>query len=254
MRVRSYHFFFDGSLFRIPTHNRFLQRTKPSHTMDSDSLASIIKQRQTWKVLAPVDEPINHSPEKLQTGDQKLTDSIATAGWAPFHYDRASDGIAEPWRVHVLNQDRCRGLAKKFSSLFSDIKPSNKLPSMLSACGALALVTWLPQFSHGAGTSGSDAGMEKEKQIQVDEEHLAAASAFVQNLLLLLTAEGLGSYWSSGGQFRSKQMFQHLQIPVEQRLLAAVFVDYAPERTPPERVAGKLRNNRSDVKQWKRDV
>lgn len=219
--------------------------------MDAPALASIIKQRQTWKVMASVDQPIVHSHEQLQAGDQGLADAIATAGWAPFHYDRAADGIAEPWRVHVLNQDRCRTLAREFSSLFLDIKPTNKLPAMLSACGALALVTWLPQFSHGVG-GGSDTGVEKEKRVQIDEEHVAAASAFVQNLLLLLTAEGLGSYWSSGGQFRSKEMFNHLQIPTDQRLLAAVFVDYTPESDAPERAAGKHRENRADAGRWSR--
>lgn len=218
--------------------------------MDPTELASIIKRRQTWKVLAPVDHPVVHSEKGVANGNQKVSDAIATAGWAPFHYDRAVDGIVEPWRVHVLDQSRCRALAAEFPSLFTDIKPNNKLPGMLSACGALVLVNWLPQFSHGA--DGGGGSVAKEKQLQVDEEHLAATSAFVQNLLLMLTAEGMGTYWSSGGQFRTPTMFEHLEIPVEQRLLAAVFVDYTPSSSPAERLAGKLRDQRSDSNQWTR--
>lgn len=218
--------------------------------MDSSEIASVIQRRQTWKVLAPVDQPILHSPETLQRGDETLKQAIATAGWAPFHYDRAVDGVKEPWRVHVLNQSACRALASDFPGMFSDIKPSNKLPGMLSACGALALVTWLPQFSHGAGNGGGD--FAKEKQIQIDEEHLAAASAYVQNLLLLLTAEGLGSYWSSGGQFRTAKMFEHLNIPTTERLLAAVFVDYEPDGSAADRISGKLRQQRSAANRWAR--
>ena len=218
--------------------------------MDSSQTATIIKRRQTWKVLAPVDQPIIHSLEVLQRGDQALREAIATAGWAPFHYDRAVDGVKEPWRVHVLDQTKCRALAAEFSGLFPDIKPTNKLPGMLSACGALALVTWLPQFSHGVQTD--DEAVAKEKQTQVDEEHLAAAAAYVQNLMLLLTADGLGSYWSSGGQFRTPPMFEHLQIPTHERLLAAVFVDYAPDSSSTERIAGKLRDQRSAASQWAR--
>jgi len=220
--------------------------------MNPTELASIIKQRQTWKVLSSVDQPVIHPADVLDKSDQKVVNAIATAGWAPFHYDRATEGIAEPWRVHVLDQSRCRALATDFPSLFTDIKPTNKLPGMLSACGALALVTWLPQFSHGAATDGESVA--KEKQVQVDEEHLAATSAFVQNLLLLLTAKGLGTYWSSGGQFRMPAMFEHLHIPAEQRLLAAVFIDYDPQSTSPERIAGKLRNRRADPNNWARWV
>ena len=220
--------------------------------MDSSQISSIIKQRQTWKVLAPVDQPIIHSPETLKRGDGALREAIAAAGWAPFHYDRAVDGVKEPWRIHVLDQTKCRSLAAEFASLFSDIKPTNKLPGMLSACGALALITWLPQFSHGA--QSSDEAVAKEKQIQVDEEHLAATSAYVQNLMLLLTADGFGTYWSSGGQFRTPPMFEHLNIPANERLLAAVFVDYAPDSVSPERIAGKLRDQRSAAGKWTRWV
>ena len=218
--------------------------------MDSSELATIIKQRQTWKALAPVDSPVIHPTQTLERGDQKLGQAISAAGWAPFHYDRSADSIAEPWRVHVLNQSKCHTLATEFSTLFTDIKPTNKLPGMLSACGSLALVTWLPQFSHGA--KPDDEAFAKEKQIQVDEEHLAAASAFVQNLLLMLTAEELGTYWSSGGQFRTPAMFEHLNIPAEQRLLAAVFVDYDPQNQVVERIAGKHRESRSDPSRWTR--
>ena len=220
--------------------------------MDSSELATIIKRRQTWKVLAPVDRPVTHPAETLERGDRKLGEAISAAGWAPFHYDRAADGIAEPWRVHVLNQTKCQALATEFSTLFTDIKSTNKLPGMLSGCGALALVTWLPQFSHGVHSE--EEGTAREKQIQVDEEHLAATSAYVQNLLLLLTAEGLGTYWSSGGQFRTPTMFGHLKIPAEQRLLAAVFVDYSIESTSVERIGGKLRDQRSPSDKWTRWV
>jgi len=233
------------SIQSLVTHD-----TTKNDIMQSSELATIIQQRQTWKVLAPVDQPVIHSAETLDAGDQKLTEAIAAAGWAPFHYDRATDGIAEPWRAHVLNQTQCRALAIEFPSLFADIKPTNKLPGILSACGSLVLVTWLPQFSHDAQTDAEE--LPKEKQIQVDEEHLAAASAFVQSLLLMLTAQELGPYWSSGGQFRTPAMFEHLKIPTVQRLLAAIFVDYDPQHQAAERIAGKHRESRADSSRWAR--
>ena len=86
-----------------------------------------------------------------------------------------------------------------------------------------------------------------------DEEHLAAASAMVQNLLLLLTARGMGTYWSSGGKLRAPEMFDYLSIPQHERLLAGVFVEF-PEAmdAPHQRIPGKLRDRRGDG--WIREV
>jgi len=77
----------------------------------------------------------------------------------------------------------------------------------------------------------------------------------VQNLILILTADAMGTYWSSGGQFRSKTMFEKLGIDLNQRLLAALFIEY-PETTnhPKDRLPGKQRNNRSADSQWLREV
>jgi len=86
-----------------------------------------------------------------------------------------------------------------------------------------------------------------------DEEHLAATSAMVQNLLLLLTANEMGSYWSSGGRFRSEEMFKFLGIDPGERFLAGVFIEY-PELIDDtkERKAGAHREKRSES--WIREV
>ncbi|MFK7770253.1 MAG: hypothetical protein AB8B55_23790 [Mariniblastus sp.] len=225
----------------------------------STSIEALIRQRKTLKVLSPVDQPAQISADAENVFNPIVLDSIKSAGWAPFHYDRAVDGMAEPWRAHVLWHQDCRKVAANFNVWFDDVKPSNKLPPMLSACGALVLVTWLPQFSFGACAksveSAADQGVPKEKQVVIDEEHLAATSAMVQNLLLLLTAHGMGTYWSSGGQFRTPTMFEKLGIGLEQRLLAAVFVEYPSTQSEErERLAGKHRDARSGDSKWVREV
>lgn len=78
----------------------------------------------------------------------------------------------------------------------------------------------------------------------------------VQNLLLLLTAHNMGNYWSSGGEFRSVEMAEYLNIPAGERLLAAVFIEY-PEMQREEdghtlRKPGAHRNERSTG--WIREV
>ena len=225
-----------------------MSNTRP--TTDAELITGIIKQRKTFKVLAgpPSNQPSSKplTPNQRDAADAQIVQAIRDAGWAPFHYDRAADGMVEPWRVDFLTQAKCREIAESFFKWFDNVKPTNKLPSMLNACGSLVLVSWLPQFGQTSPLT--------EKQQQVDEEHLAATAAYVQNLMLILTAHGFGTYWSSGGQFRLPEMRSKLGMTHNGRLLAAVFVDYQPDQASLERLPGKLRERRSQNQQWFRRI
>ena len=123
---------------------------------------------------------------------------------------------------------------------------------MLSACGALVLINWLPQFA-----SSESSEHTPKKQQQIDEEHLAATAVATQNFLLALTAKGLGTYWSSGGFFRTPKMFDKLGIDSSEKLLSAIFVDYGTEFTNgavTQRIAGKHRDARANFSKWTREV
>ncbi len=210
-------------------------------------VSEVVRQRQTWKVLGDIAKPVEFPDGLTAKWDPVVRDAVQLSGWAPFHYARNHDGLAEPWRFHVLYSEDCRKIGQRIPVWFEDVKPSNKLPSMLAACGALVLVNWLPQF---------DEQLATEKQVLINEEHLAATSAAVQNLLLLLTAAGLGTYWSSGGFFRDPLMAGKLDIDPAEKLIAAVFVDYLPDYAEPaiERIAGKHRSSRDADLNWVREV
>ncbi len=210
-----------------------------------EDLSAIIRGRRTLKVLGDVGEPRLIDPGVARDCQETIKAALADAGWAPFHYHRGVDGLAEPWRGYLLWHRKCRWLAGQFTEWFPDAGPTNKLPRMLAGCGALALITWIPEFR--------DGGNPSPKEQAIDDEHLAATAAMVQNFLLLLTAEGMGTYWSSGGQLGSAYCFEQLGIPVEEQLLAAVFIEY-PEQCeePMERVPGKLRETRSGG--WIREI
>ena len=206
-----------------------------------------IQNRVTEKVLSKsgaVDP--QGGPEQLEQIERTIRDAISVAGWAPFHYDRKADGIAEPWRMHWLKCEACRKLAAEFETIVDEIKPGNKIPRMLDACSSMVLVTWIPQEHFE-----NPAKLEK-----VNEEHLAAASAAVQNLLLALQARGFGTYWSSGGQLRDKSVFAKLNIDPSQKLLAAVFIDseFFTNDQNVDRISGSQRVKRSPDQEWLRSV
>lgn len=214
-------------------------------TIDSpetvQSVDATIRNRVTRKVLATGETVPQLEAGAIEQLNQQVKQAVEVSGWAPFHYDRRHQGIAEPWRYTLLFHQACRLLAAEFEHVFDDIKPSNKIPKMLNACGALVLVTWLPE---------NDSA--NAKIVQVNEEHLAAASAATQNLILALEARGLGTYWSSGGLLGSQTCFQRYSIVPESRLIAAVFVNYPGlyAEDSCEVIGGKNREKRSPSESW----
>ena len=213
-----------------------------------ETMETIIRNRKTEKVLCDVEAHRSVPADIAERNREIVLQSIKTAGWAPFHYPRKVDGLAEPWRAHVVWHEDAKQAA---FYLRDELNVTSKAPRLAAGCSAFVLVTWLPEFYDLESQQASK--LTREDQIARDEEHLAAASAMVQNLLLMLTAHGMGTYWSSGGKLRQSEMFDYFGIPNQERLLAAVFIEY-PEMMDDskERKAGSQRNNRSEA--WIREV
>ncbi|MEL7062060.1 MAG: nitroreductase family protein [Acidobacteriota bacterium] len=220
--------------------------------MQADQVAEIvegvIRRRRTEKVLGSVGSSHPMSEEIARLNDPKVRRSIEAAGSAPFHFRRGVDGLAEPWRAYVLWHSAAQRLS---AILLGQLGAQNKLPQLAAACSALVLVTWLPEPVDAQETD--EASAARDVQVMRNEEHLAAASAMVQNFLILLTAHNLGSYWSSGGRLRSPASLKQLGISSDERLLAAVFIEY-PE-TQDAAVSRKLGAHR-DARSlgWIREV
>lgn len=207
-------------------------------------VAALIRERATCKVLGDPAAPPGWPQEQLAAHLRRVDECLAAAGWAPFHFTRNVGGIAEPWRVHLLETAACRRLADDLPGLV-EIPQKNRLRNLLAGCGALALVTWLPVRDLD----------DKAREQTVNAEHLCAAAAFVQNLLVLLTAAGMDSYWASPGLLGAPAVRSHLSVPPEEELMAAVFCGF-PEACggPVERLAGGNRKLRSPASSWTRRV
>lgn len=183
-----------------------------------------IKNRKTQKVLAEEKWDIPKQSEQLH---DIIHDLLDLAAFAPYHKrchekhlsNQFSSGV--PWRVYVLDANACRQL---YDYIQQENIKAGKISNMLAAADALLLVTWLPEPSE---TLNSDENNKERLLFEgnlKNMEHIAAASAAIQNILIGATARNIPNYWSSGGQLRQAQLRTHLSIPLEEPLLGALFL------------------------------
>ncbi len=200
--------------------------------ISAETIHDLIQTRVTEKVLGSVQDPTVVPAEVAAVNDPIVRQAVKTAGMAPFHYPRQRD-IAEPWRAYHLWNTDTNTLARY---LETELGVQSKEPKLLAACSAVVLLTWLPEHPQP----------QTDKQRVTEEEHIAATGAMGQNLLLLLTAHGMGNYWSSGGILRTPELHAYLGIPAGERLMGAIFIEYPECRDQThERKAGALRKLRS---------
>lgn len=211
----------------------------PSHALLIDE---VIRRRRTRKFLGSI-----HNPALIPLGfSQQVEQAIKVAGWAPFHFpahaqhSRGSLNSCVPWRFYALDQTNGLQLAHCLLAKGEATEQSGII-RMLAAAGSVVLVTWLPE-------------PEQEQASKVrNNEHLAAAAAAVQNLLLASEARHIQTYWSSGGVLASTECFAMCQIPAEQQLLGAIFM-FPPQAENVEAHEGKLRDRRGSVDSWRKWV
>lgn len=212
---------------------------KPLPPLESP-LAAIMRGRRTAKVLADPDAP----PAPRGLSRDAIDRMLEAAGFAPFHYPANAAHLHEmrsraPWRVYKLDGAGCRALLERLKRAQAEdgLEPG-KILNMLAAAEALLQVVWLPE------PAAAEGGLSL-----TDIEHVAAAGAAIQNLLLLATEAGLKSYWSSGGVLRAAPVTDWLGAPADQPLLGAVFL--FPSDVGKATVApGKLRDARGTVADW----
>ena len=208
-----------------------------------------IRARKTVKLQVEPEEPLPADTNLRAT----LDELISLAGWAPFHKpcDRSHRGdsrVVEPWRFHLLDAAACR---KLIPVVTEKAERPGRVPNMLAGADALIQATWLPDPPEDGAPAIDGAGAFVPTM--TNQEHIAAAAAAVQTLLLAATARGLTTYWSSGGFLRSPEMFDVMGIPAGQILLGSIFVfpnDYDGHTWSP----GGMRVRRSEAPAWARWV
>lgn len=213
--------------------------------MDADRAATVdgvIRERRTTKVLADEAFPPADARETAEA-------LVATAGWAPFHRVAArvhTEGgpltSIVPWRFYLVDADGCRRLRDELLARGD----KSKIPRMMAAATALIQATWLPNPSRGPVTGLFEATEE-------NMEHVAAAAAAVQNLLLAATARGIPNYWSSGSALRGAEAFGWMGIPAGEILLGSIFL-FPTDPRDAEVNPGSHRDRRGAPADWSRWV
>ncbi|MEM1452386.1 MAG: nitroreductase family protein [Planctomycetota bacterium] len=206
-----------------------------------------IRARRTLKVLADPSHPFAECDGEMEG---TLRELMEIAGHAPFHYPAAEahrGGVLDsivPWRFHSLPSSVCRHVMAWSEEVGIAV---GKMNSMLAAANACVLVTWLPDPSDEA------TEFQAFEPSRRNMEHIAAASAAVQNLLLAATERGLDSYWSSGGYFRTETAYEHLGIDGREVLLGSIFLFPAEIGDVPAK-PGALRERRGPLGSWARTL
>lgn len=233
----------------------------------------VIRRRHTTKLMQSPDrrdESVNLLSDARR---RELETIIEGASWAPFHR-RADEtthrtgglSSALPWRFHVLEGQTCLSMIaylERQAREQSDPKWArawqSKIKDMLAACGVLIQVTWLPDPEKRVrGESERGAGPESRRDTTPvmtlgNIEHVAAAGAAVQNVLLAAEARDWKSYWSSGGILRDPDVFAFLGIGAEEALLGSLFLSPSVPESATEKPGG-LREERGATNEWARWV
>lgn len=212
------------------------------HSLAS-AVDTVIENPRTFKVMGDL-----NTPTPIPQGfTQRIEQAMQVASHAPYHYPANSVHLNSsmdspvPWRFYALQQKDCLNLAEHLIAN-GDVSSENAgIIRMLAAAGSLVLTTWLPEPSHLP-----DRILEHK-----NTEHIAAASAAIQNLLLAATARNVQTYWSSGGALSSKTCFYLCGIPSREKLLGAIFMFPQAAVRSLEAKPGSLRNKRGEPDQWR---
>lgn len=173
-------------------------------TDSTSPVAELIRSRRTVTKFQP-----QFPPREL------LLQAIELARWAPNHKH------TEPWRFHLLGPECQARIVELNTKLVAEAKGSDaaeaKRRSWSTVPGWLAVTCVIDEDPFRA------------------EEDYAACCCAVQNLLLYLWSEGVGTKWSTGPVTRHPEFFRMLNAdPAAERCVGVIWYGY-PESVPESR-------------------
>lgn len=166
-----------------------------------DRFAEILRSRRTVGAFRP-DPP----PRAI------VEQALELACWAPNHRK------TEPWRFHWLGRETTAAIVELNATLVAEKK------------GPDAAAAKRKQWSAVPGWLAVTCLRSSDPLLQ--EEDYAACCCAVQNLMLALWSQGIGTKWSTGDVTRHPEYFRLLGVnPDEQRSVGLIWYGY-PDVVP----------------------
>jgi nitroreductase len=166
--------------------------------------SEILRTRRTVGVFRP------HVPPW-----DTVRQALELACWAPNHRK------TEPWRFYAVGPETARAIAELNAALISEKK------------GAAEAATKRKQWSAVPGWLAVTC--VRSADLFLHEEDYAACCCAVQNLMLALWSDGIGTKWSTGDVTRHPEYFRLLGVdPERERSVGLIWYGYptvSPEQT-----------------------
>lgn len=165
-------------------------------------IIELIKDRRTIY-------PENYSSRKVHREQLELM--LEAANWAPTH------GHTEPWRFKVFSSNALEYLMEVLAQNYKERTAEEKY-----------VQAKYDRFLKRAEQSSFVVAicMKRNDQTKISElDEIMAVAAAVQNMMLVASAYGIGTFWSSGG-IESERIKQYLHLEDKDRCLGFLYVGY----------------------------
>jgi len=171
-------------------------------------VVDLIKERRTIY-------PETYSSRKVHKEQLELM--LEAANWAPTH------GHTEPWRFKVFSENALTNLMEELAEIYKEITPEGKFlqhkyDRLFKRADQASFVVALCMKRH-----------DNTKISELDE--IMAVAAAVQNMSLVATAYGIGTFWSTGS-ISSERVKQYLHLEDKDKCLGFLYVGYPAGEWP----------------------
>ena len=173
---------------------------------DGNVIEKVIKLRRSIK-------PLQMNGKKVP--DDLVKKFLEMANWAPTH------GYTEPWYFMVYSGDKVKQFCIDHANLYKDITPEDKFMSAsyekISHTGDMASHIIVAIMKRGTNP-----------KITALEE-ISASAAAIQNLLLSATANGVASFWSTGGLTYNPALKNYLELKADDQIMGLLYLGYSDQ-------------------------
>lgn len=168
---------------------------------DPNNIADIIRDRRS----------INFFQDE-RPDPEIILKALDLARWAPNHH------LTEPWRFYLLGKQTATAIAKLNARMIEEKDGAEAAQKKLDRW--LGMPGWLVVTR-----------VVSDDELQAKEDYAACCCA-VQNIMLYLWAEGMGTKWTTGPVTRSKNFYELIWVdPDHEEVVGLIWYGY-PAETP----------------------